>query len=130
LGGGIKFFVDHCVPDAVGRALTAAGHEVVLLRTQLAPNSPDPLVAAVAEMNEAVLVSLDTDFKTLAPRAGVGKQRFRTLSRIGLKCSEPQAAKRIIAALSLIEHEWDLAQRSGDKRMIIEIGQTTIRSIR
>jgi len=81
-------------------------------------------------MNEAVLVSLDTDFKALAPRAGVGKQRFRTLSRIGLKCSEPQAAKRIIAALSLIEHEWDLAQRSGDKRMIIEIGQTTIRSIR
>ena len=81
-------------------------------------------------MNDAVLVSLDTDFKTLAPRAGVGKQRFRTLSRIGLKCSEPQAAKRIVAALSLIEHEWDLAQRSSDKRMIIEIGQTTIRSIR
>jgi predicted nuclease of predicted toxin-antitoxin system len=130
LGGGIKFFVDHCVPDAVGRALTAAGHEVILLRTQLAPNSPDPLVAAVAEMNDAVLVSLDSDFKSLAPRAGVGKQRFRTLSRIGLKCSEPQAAKRITAALSLIEHEWDLAQRSGDKRMIIEIGQTAIRSIR
>jgi hypothetical protein len=33
-----------------GRALIAAGHEVVLLRTQLAPNSPDPLVAAVAAM--------------------------------------------------------------------------------
>jgi predicted nuclease of predicted toxin-antitoxin system len=111
-------------------ALTAAGHEVVLLRTQLAPNSPDPLVAAVAAMNDAVLVSLDSDFKSLAPRAGVGKQRFRTLSRIGLKCGEPQAAKRITAALSLIEHEWSLAQRSSDKRMIVEIGQTTIRTIR
>jgi predicted nuclease of predicted toxin-antitoxin system len=130
VGGGIKFFVDHCVPDAVGRALSGAGHEVLLLRTQLAPNSPDPLVAAVAQMNGAVLVSLDSDFKSLAPRAGVGKQRFRTLSRIGLKCSEPQAAKRISAAMTLIEHEWDLAQRSGDKRMIIEIGQTTIRTIR
>ena len=32
--------------------------------------------------------------------------------------------------LSLIEHEWDLAQRSGDKRMIVEIGQTSIRTIR
>jgi predicted nuclease of predicted toxin-antitoxin system len=130
LGGGIKFFVGHCVPDAVGRALIAAGHEVVLLRTQLAPNSPDPLVAAVAAMNDAVLVSLDSDFKSLAPRAGVGKQRFRTLSRIGLKCSEPQAARRIATALSLIEHEWALAQRSSDKRMIVEIGQTTIRTIR
>jgi predicted nuclease of predicted toxin-antitoxin system len=88
------------------------------------------LVAAVAEMNDAVLVSLDSDFKSLAPRAGVGKQRFRTLSRIGLKCSEPQAAKRIMAAMSLIEHKWNLAQRSGDKRMIVEISQTTIRTIR
>ena len=101
-----------------------------MLRTQLAPNSPDPLVAAVAVMNDAVLVSLDSDFKSLAPRAGVGKQRFRTLSRIGLKCAEPQAAKRIAAALSLIEHEWAFAQRSRDKRMIVEIGQTTIRTIR
>lgn len=81
-------------------------------------------------MNGAVLVSLDSDFKSLAPRAGVGKLRFRTLSRIGIKCSEPQAAKRIAAAMSLIEHEWELSQRSGDKRMIIEIGQTTIRTIR
>ena len=81
-------------------------------------------------MNDAVLVSLDSDFKSLAPRAGVGRQRFRKLSRIGLKCSEPQAAKRITAAMSLIEHEWGLAQRSSDKRMIIEIGQTTIRTIR
>lgn len=130
MGGYIKFFIDHCIPDAVGRALSSAGHEVVLLRTQLAPNSPDPLVAAVAEMNGAVLVSLDSDFKSLAPRAGVGRRRFRTLSRIGLKCSEPQAGARIIEALSLIEHEWDLAQRRADKRMIVEIGQTSIRTIR
>jgi hypothetical protein len=81
-------------------------------------------------MNDAVLVSLDSDFKSLAPRAGVGKLRFRTLSRIGLKCTEPQAAKRITVAMSLIEHDWDLAQRRGDKRMIVEIGQTSIRTIR
>jgi predicted nuclease of predicted toxin-antitoxin system len=118
------------VPDSVGHALRDAGHEVIFLREQLAPNSPDPLVAAVAEMNEAVLVSLDSDFKTLAPRAGVGKARFRTLSRIGLKCSEPQAARRIKAALSLIVHEWTVAQSSNDKRMIIEIGNSVIRIIR
>jgi predicted nuclease of predicted toxin-antitoxin system len=126
----IKFFIDHCVPDSVGRALSGEGHEVILLRTQLAPNSPDPLVAAVSEMNEAVLVSHDADFKSLAPRAGIGRKRFQRLSRIGLKCSEPQAAKRIMAALSLIEHEWQLAQESSDKRMIVEIGATVIRTIR
>lgn len=81
-------------------------------------------------MNEAVLVSLDSDFRSLAPRAGVGKARFRTLSRIGLRCSEPQAAARIKAALSLIVHEWEIAQASRDKRMIVEIGTSFIRIIR
>ena len=103
---------------------------MIFLREQLAPNSPDPLVAAVAEMNEAVLVSLDSDFKSLAPRAGVGRARFRTLSRIGLKCNEPQAAGRIKIALSLIFHEWTVAQANIDKRMIIEIGNSVIRIIR
>ena len=130
MGAYIKFFVDHCVPDSAGRAFSDAGHEVVFLRTQLAPNSPDPLVAAVAEMNDAVLVSLDSDFKTLAPRAGVGRQRFRKLSRIAIKCTEPQAPARIKAAMSLIEHEWKVAQGRPDKRMIVEIGHSTIRTIR
>jgi predicted nuclease of predicted toxin-antitoxin system len=88
------------------------------------------LVAAVAEMNEAVLVSLDSDFGTLAPRAGLGRTRFRRLSRIALKCSEPQAVGRIKAALSLIEHEWEFARSSKDGRMIIEIHNSVIRTIR
>lgn len=118
------------MPDSVGRVLSEAGHEVILLRKQLAPNSPDPLVAAVSEMNDAVLVSLDSDFNSLAPRAGVGRARFRRLSRIALKCSEPQAAGRIKAALSLIQHEWDYAQKQPDKRIILEIGTSIIRLIR
>lgn len=107
-----------------------AGHDVVLLREALVPNAPDPLVAAVAEMHGAVLVSLDADFRALAPRAGVGKRRFQRLSRIALRCSEPRAAGRIAAALSLIEHEWQVAQASSDKRMIVEIGDSVICTIR
>jgi hypothetical protein len=56
--------------------------------------------------------------------------RFKKLSRIGLKCAAPKAAARIKAALSLIEHEWSFAQNSSDKRMIIEIVETAIRTIR
>jgi predicted nuclease of predicted toxin-antitoxin system len=102
----------------------------VFLRERLAQDAPDPLVAAVSEANGAILVSLDSDFKTLAPRAGAGKARFRTLSRIGLRCSEPQAAQRVERALSLIEHEWELAQVSQDARMIVEVANTVIRTIR
>ena len=78
----------------------------------------------------AVLVSLDGDFKSLAPRAAFGRNRFRRLSRIALRCSEPQAANRVSVAMSLVEHEWAVAQSKSDKRMIVEIGTTFIRTIR
>ena len=110
--------------------LKAAGHEVILLRERLAADAPDPLVAAVSEMNEAVLISMDGDFDKLAPRAGIGRRRFGRLSRIGIKCGEPQAASRLESVLSLVEHEWNGAQARADKRIIIEIGMTVIRIIR
>jgi hypothetical protein len=122
--------VGHNVPDSVGRVLSDAGHEVVLLRKQLAPNSPDPLVAAVSEMNEAILVSHDGDMRTLAPRAGIGRRRFQKLSRIASRCTEPQAAGRVKVALSLIQHEWDYSQRQSDKRMLVEIHTHLIRTLR
>jgi hypothetical protein len=109
--------------------LTGVGHTAILLRQRLAPDAPDPLVAAYAEMNGAVLISFDADFRVLEPRLAVGKNRFGRLSRIALKCFEPDAAGRMEAAMSLIEHEWDRAQASGE-RIIIEIGHTYIRTLR
>jgi hypothetical protein len=125
----LKFLTDNCVPDSVGRALADAGHEVIRLRDILPKDSPDPIVASVAELNDAVLVSFD-NFKTLAPRIGVGQRRFRKLSRIGFRCGEPEAARRLGLALALIEFEWAAAQTTSDKRMIIEIGPTYIRTVR
>lgn len=127
----IRFFVDHCVPDSVARVLRDAGHEVILLRERIAPDSPDPLVAAVSEMNGAVLVSLDSDFRSLAPRIPKGqRQRFRKLSRIGLRCKHHAALQALTVTLSLIEHEWAVAQASPDKRMILDVGESYVRSIR
>ena len=126
----LKFLTDNCVPDSVGRVLMDAGHEVIFLRDILPTNSPDPLVASVAELNEAILVSFDKDFRTLGPRIGIGQQRFRKLSRVQFRCGEPEAAQRLTFALALIEFEWAAARASRDKRMIIEIGPTYIRTIR
>lgn len=127
----IRFFVDHCVPDSVGRLLRDAGYEVILLRERIAQDSPDPLVAAVSEMSGAVLVSLDSDFNRLAPRVPIGqRRRFRKLSCIGLRCKAPRCAQRLSVCLSLIEHEWMVAQSSSDQRMILDIGVTYIRSVR
>jgi hypothetical protein len=126
----LRFPTVNCVPDSVGRVLTDAGHEVIRLRDILPTNSPDPLVASVAELNNAILVSFDKNFKTLVPRIGIGRQRFRRLSRVGFRCSEPEAAGRLKSALALIEFEWTTAQSLSDKRTILEIGPTYIRTIR
>jgi len=53
----IKFFIDECVPDSVGKFLTASGHEVTYLRDVLPRGSPDPIVAAASEQSGAVLVT-------------------------------------------------------------------------
>ena len=45
----IKFFVDNCVPDSVGRVLRDAGHDVILLRESIAPDSPDLLDRAIVD---------------------------------------------------------------------------------
>src|SRR5438067_12406161 len=86
---------------------------------------------AVSEMYGAVLVSQDSDFKRLAPRVAVGeRRRFKTLSRIGLRCKAPRGAQRLSVCLSLVELEWSIEQSSHDKRMIVDIGEGHIRSIR
>jgi len=126
----IKFFVDQCVPDSVGRLLRDRGYDVTFLREVLPTDSPDPIVAATCEQNNAVLVSFDADFKTLATRLGVGKRRFRRLSRISLQCREPESARRIQDALPLIEFEWRHAGRGKDKRILIEILGLGIKTIR
>ena len=73
----MRFFIDQCVPDSVGRTLREAGYETILLREKIPTNSPDTLVAAVAEANNAILVTMDGDFKKIASQYGVGRGRFK-----------------------------------------------------
>jgi len=126
----LRIFIDQCVPDSAGRAFKEHGHEVTYLREKIATNSPDPLVAAVAEANEAILVSLDADFKRIARRHGVGKRDFRRLSLIKLSCRESRCYQRISDAMSLILHEWNVAQEGRDRRLFMEIMDNVIRTIR
>ena len=129
--GQMRLFTDHCVPESVPKLLEAKGYEVLRLREKTATDSPDNLVAAVAEANEAVLVTMDSDFKSIVSRMGIGRNRFRKLSLIRFeKCRESQAAKRLEQALSLIEHEWKIGNGSADRRMFVVITSSVIRTHR
>jgi len=74
---------------------------------------------------------MDSDFKSMAKRAGIGPSRFKKLSLVRFeKCRESQAARRLESAMSLIEHEWEIADVSRDRRMFIVITSETIRTQR
>jgi len=129
--GLMRFFTDHCVPESVARFLESRGYEVIRLREKSAPDSPDNLVAAVAEANNAVLVSMDSDFRSIASRVGIGNRRFKSLSLIRFeRCNESRAAMRMERALSLIEHEWLTGNGPNDRRMFVVITEQTIRTHR
>jgi len=127
----MRFFIDQNVPDSVGVFLAGRGFETILLRERIPKESPDTLVAAVAETNSAILVTFDSDFKALVSRIAIGHRRFTRLSLIRFeKCRESLASKRIEAAFTLIEHEWAIGNGERDRRMFIVITNQTIRTHR
>lgn len=127
----MRLLLDHNVPVSVADVFRAHGHEVHLVSDILPTDSPDQLIATVSEEQGWILVSCDRDFRTIAPRIPHGmRARFRRLSRISLECSEPQAAKRVEAAMTLIESEFEIAQESPDKRMLIVIQNAGIKTHR
>ncbi len=127
----MRFMLDENVAESVRRGLVDLRYEALFIRDLIPEGSVDPLVAFVAEDKSAVLVSHDGDFQKISPRIPDGqKTRFRKLSRIHLHCNEYQAASRIRSAISLIEHEFELLNNAHDKRMIIEIGKSHIRTNR
>jgi len=126
----LRIFTDEGVPDSVGDGFAASGHYVIRLREAVATGSPDPLVCAAAEANDAILVALDGDMRALAQRRGIGQRRFRTLSLIKISCKVTRASERVKAAMSLIEHEWLHSADHADRRLFIEIGSDVIRTFR
>lgn len=61
----LKFFADHCVPSAVLRTLSDAGHEVFILKKHIPRDSPDAVVIAETQALNAILVSLNGDFSDI-----------------------------------------------------------------
>lgn len=117
--------------ESVCRFLEERGHEVVRLREVLATDTPDPIVAKTAQDMNAILISDDQDFNVIAGRKATAKQRrFKRLSRVNMRCSHAKAVERLAAAISLIEFEFEGAQSRPDKRMIIDVGPTIIRTLR
>lgn len=126
----MRFFLDEGVPDPVGKVFSARGHLVILMREAIDKGSPDALVCAAAEANDAILVACDGDMKQLAKRYGVGAGRFRKLNLIKFTTTAPRYVSRAQQAMSLIEHEWGISELRQSRRLYIEIMTDIIRIMR
>ena len=128
----LRTFLDAGVPDSVGRIFSDAGHSVIYHREALDDGVADEVVCATALANDAILVAIDGDMKRIAKRYGMTPQneRFQRLNVIRLCCNEPLAAKRVVQALSLIQHEWNYSQEKTARRLWIDIGPHFIRTHR
>jgi hypothetical protein len=130
LGEPIPFFTDHNVPESVADYLESVGHIVTKLRNVMPSDTKDPVIAVACTKGGQVLVTHDTDFKAIAKRLKITKRAAREhLHRIQLGCYEPDGAKRMAEAMSLIESEWLLATAS-DRALSILIRDTSIRTER
>jgi predicted nuclease of predicted toxin-antitoxin system len=126
----MKFFLDEGVTVSAGRALEAAGHEVIYFGDSgLAKGTADPVVCLAAQANDAILVANDNDMRTLARGHGITPARFKTLNLLQLKCRESNSATRISEAMSLIEHEWEKG-KGRERRFHVVIGDAVIRTHR
>ena len=125
------FLLDENIPADVVDVLVASGHRAEFIRQYVPTGSPDPLIATISEELAAILISFDGDFQKIAPRIPVGhRARFRKLCRIWMRCSEPQAAKRLASALDLIVSEYSLAQKRNDKRLRMWVAASFLRTDR
>jgi hypothetical protein len=63
----------------------------------------------------------------LAGHPSEGSLACALIGLIKLSCFEPDAATRVRAAMSLIEHEWDVTAGSTGRRIFVEISDKVIR---
>lgn len=64
----MKFLLDTHMPPRLVREFVSLGHECQQVRTLLAPDAPDDLIARTANAVGAVMVTKDADFVDLAKR--------------------------------------------------------------
>ncbi|YCI03321.1 DUF5615 family PIN-like protein [Ensifer sp. D2-11] len=117
----LRFFLDASVPDSVGREIADAGHQVIYHREALSDGAKDPVVCETAMANDAILVAVDADMKHLSKRFGKSDDRFKKLDLLMCSCNAAMASKRVVQALSLIEHEWHVSQTKTSRRLWVEI---------
>jgi len=127
----MRLLVDENVQDSVAEFLRSRGHEVYLVREVLAPAASDSALGQLGDALELIVVTWDRDLRTLAKRAPRGeRQKYRRLGRISLRCNQARALSRIQQVIESVEFEYEQTRKQRDRRLFVEITETTFVVVR
>jgi predicted nuclease of predicted toxin-antitoxin system len=127
----MPLLVDENVPESVTEFFAERGHQITRVRDVFPNSTPDQVIAAIGNRDSQIVVTWDKDFRGIVSRApkGVGAS-LRRLGRISFRCSESKGRERITSVIDVVEFEYEQAQKRRDKRIIIEITETNVRTVR
>lgn len=118
----MRLLIDENITVSITELLRERGHEVVLVRDVMAPDTPDPAIARAGNGMGAIIVTFDKDFHGLMARKGKqGDLRFPRLGLILLENIKVQGAARLKSFIELIEKEHELLQSMPGERLWVEI---------
>jgi predicted nuclease of predicted toxin-antitoxin system len=114
----VRFLVDECLPSQVARLLRAAGHDCAHVYELGLGGQPDEQIMAVADEQDRILISADTDFGELLAKAPVLAPSVILLRRADKR---PASVAEVIVA--------NLGQVAGDLAAgaLVVIGERRIR---
>jgi predicted nuclease of predicted toxin-antitoxin system len=127
----MRLLLDENVQQSIADFLRSRGHEIHLVREALAPGTSDSDLSRVGDLLGLIVVTWDRDLKRLAKRAPRGeRQKYRRLGRISLRCNQARALSRVQQVIESIEFEYEQIQKHSDKRLFVEITETSFTVIR
>ena len=120
---GLRFFADHCVPNAIVKELLDAGHEVIRLRDHIPVESPDSVVIATAQGLDCILISLNSDF---ADKLNYPSANYKGIVALQVK-NHPEIIPQLMARLKdFLSSQPDMGFYKG-KLILSEVNRIRIR---
>lgn len=113
----MKLLIDNALSHQLAELLSAAGHDAVHLRDRIPVDSPDERVFELAQQEDRVIVSADTDFGAILANRSEIKPSFILLRHDAPALPERQASllTQVISAAILDLEEGSIVSVHRDK---------------
>lgn len=119
----LRFFADHCISNAIARALREAGHEVLRLKDHMSAESSDSLVIAKPQDVGAILLSQNGDFSDIV---AYPPAKFRGIIALQIR-DHPEVVPVLIRNLVAYFGVYPASDHYSGKLLVVEPARIRVR---